>query len=162
MGRSKRNVNPKFVNTPQLTDETSSKSLKKRSANTDLSDVEQLETDILDIDAALDDAIVLRERRAADPGNRDSSENGNNGGGNNNNNNNKRNNKRKQQNRKNDENEYNGRDPALDKLVKDIKQRIKDYKKFWSNLPHQICNNDDISSSTDADGMCWNGHTIDR
>ena len=108
----------------------------------------------------MDDAIVLRERRAADPGNRDSSENGNNGNGGGNNN--RRNNKRKQQNRKNDDNEYNGRDPALDKLIKDIKQRVKDYKKFWSNLPHQICSNDEISTSTDADGLCWNGHTIDR
>ncbi|XP_037809429.1 glypican-4 [Lucilia sericata] len=161
LGRAKRNVNPKFVATPQHNQET--KSLKKRSASSDFLDIEQLETDILDIDAALDDAIVLRERRAADPGNRDSSEGGNNNGGTGGgNNNNRRNNKRKQQNRKNDENEYNGRDPALDKLVKDIKQRVKDYKKFWSNLPHQICNNDDISSSTDADGMCWNGHTIDR
>ncbi|KAM7359119.1 glypican dally-like [Cochliomyia hominivorax] len=157
LGRAKRNVNPKFITNSQPNQE--SKTLKKRSTDSDFLGIEQLESDILDIDAALDDAIVLRERRAADPGNRDSSENGNNGGGNNNN---KRNNKRKQQNRKNDDNEYNGRDPALDKLVKDIKQRIKDYKKFWSNLPHQICNNDDISTSTDADGMCWNGHTIDR
>ncbi|XP_065360002.1 glypican-6 isoform X2 [Calliphora vicina] len=172
LGRAKRNVNPKFVATAP-NNNPESKTLKKRSASADFLDFEQLETDILDIDAALDDAIVLRERRAADPGNRDSSEGGstnNNGGSNagagsgnnNNNNNNRRNNKRKQQNRKNDENEYNGRDPALDKLVKDIKQRVKDYKKFWSNLPHQICSNDDISTSTDADGMCWNGHTIDR
>lgn len=134
------------------------KSLKKRSANSDdFLNIEQLESDILDIDAALDDAIVLRDRRAAEPGNRDSSESSSNSGGNNN----KRNNKRKQQNRKNDD-DYNGRDPALDKLVKDIKQRVKEYKKFWSNLPHQICSNDEISTSTDADGMCWNGHTIDR
>lgn len=133
------------------------KTPKKRSSNSDVSNIEQLESDILDIDATLDEAIVLREKRAADPGNRDGIENGNNGnsGG-------RRNNKRKQQSRKNDDNEYNGRDPALDKLIKDIKQRVKDYKKFWSNLPHQICSNDEISTSTDADGLCWNGHTIDR
>lgn len=127
-------------------------------------DIEQLETDILDIDASLDDAIVLRDRRAADPGSRDSAEAGNGGGSNGGGSNGggRRNNKRKQQNRKNEDNEYNGRDPALDKLVKDIRQRVKDHKKFWSNLPHQICSNDDISTSTDADGMCWNGHTIDR
>lgn len=160
MGRSKRSVNPKFVASPQHKQEP--KSLKKHSFNSDFLNIEQLESDILDIDAALDDAIVLRERRAADPGSRDSSESSSNGGGNGGGNNNRRNNKRKQQNRKNDDNEYNGRDPALDKLVKDIKQRVKDYKKFWSNLPHQICSNNEISTSTDADGMCWNGHTIDR
>lgn len=134
------------------TSEETAKHSTKRSA------VEQMESDILDIDASLDDAIILREKRAADPGNRDSSENG---GGNNNNRRNN-NNKRKQQNRKNDDNDFSGRDPALDKLVKDVRQRIKDYKKFWSNLPHQICSNEEISTSSDADGMCWNGHTIDR
>lgn len=39
---------------------------------------------------------------------------------------------------------------------------MKDYKKFWSNLPHSVCSNEDIASSSDVDGMCWNGHTIDR
>ncbi|XP_059219243.1 glypican-6 isoform X2 [Stomoxys calcitrans] len=153
LGRSKRSINPKFP----ASEETKQNHHVKRSAAAN--DIEQLESDILDIDASLDDAIILREKRAADPGNRDSSEGDNNGGGGGNNRRN--NNKRKQQNRKNDDNDY-GRDPALDKLVKDIRQRVKDYKKFWSNLPHQICSNDEISTSTDADGMCWNGHTIDR
>lgn len=121
--------------------------------------LDSLENDTLDIDASPDDAIVLREKRVADPASRDQSESGvgnsgvGGGGG-------KRNNKK--QNRKNDNNEYNGRDPALDKIIRDIRQRVKDLKKFWSNLPHQFCNNDEISSSADADGMCWNGHTIDR
>ncbi|XP_073844044.1 glypican dally-like isoform X1 [Musca autumnalis] len=155
LGRSKRHINPKFVASSEEDQTITTKHSTKRSTTTT---VEQLESDILDIDASLDDAIILREKRAADPGNRDSGENG---GGNNRRNNNN-NNKRKQQNRKNDDNDYSGRDPALDKLVKDIRQRIKDYKKFWSNLPHQICSNEEISTSSDADGMCWNGHTIDR
>lgn len=153
MARSRRSISPKFPS-PEET-----KSITSKHSNS-AADIEQLESDILDIDASLDDAIILRERRAADPGNRDSTESGSNGGGGGNNRRN--NNKRKQQNRKNDDNEYNGRDPPLDKLVKDIRQRIKEYKKFWSNLPHQICSNDEISTSNDADGMCWNGHTIDR
>lgn len=165
MGRSKRNVNPKFITTSSSSP-GETKQVAKRSyvaIEPATKPIEQLESDILDIDAALDDAIILRERRAADPGNRDgSSESDSNGGGGGGNGNRRNNNKRKQQNRKNEDNEYSGRDPALDKLVKDIRQRIKDYKKFWSNLPHQICSNDDISTSTDADGMCWNGHTIDR
>ncbi|XP_075159917.1 glypican dally-like [Haematobia irritans] len=145
LGRSKRSINPKFP----ANDENKHQFVKRSTSNDN-------DSDILDIDASLDDAIILREKRAADPGHRDSSEGDSNGGGNRRNSN-----KRKQQNRKNDDNDY-GRDPALDKLVKDIRQRVKDYKKFWSNLPHQICSNDEISTSTDADGMCWNGHTIDR
>ncbi|XP_037939042.1 glypican-4-like isoform X2 [Teleopsis dalmanni] len=162
LGRTSRAVNPKFAVSTEDT-----KYVKKRAATLDTLN-EQIESDILDIDAALDEAIVLRERRAAEPGSRDdkngdsSTRNNGNNNNNNNNNNRNRNQKRKQQNRKNDNDDYSGRDPILDKLVRDIRQRVKDSKKFWSNLPHQICANDEISSSSDVDGMCWNGHTIDR
>uniref|UniRef100_A0A1A9X327 Glypican-6 n=1 Tax=Glossina brevipalpis TaxID=37001 RepID=A0A1A9X327_9MUSC len=152
LDRSKRSTNSKFAPAFAL-------NLKGSPSRSSYLPLDSLENDTLDIDASPDDAIVLREKRVADPGSRDQSESavGNSGigGGNS-----KRNNKK--QNRKNDNGEYNGRDPALDKIIRDIRQRIKDLKKFWSNLPHQFCNNDEISSSSDADGMCWNGHTIDR
>ncbi|XP_023171387.1 glypican-6 [Drosophila hydei] len=141
------------------------------------------EADTLDIDATLDEAIVLRERRAAEPGSQDSSAQQSqeqglvNGNGNGNGGNNKRQQQRRrqqQQRRKQQQNNRNdnddddgdsnggGREPILDKIVRDIRQRVKDYKKFWSNLPHSICSNEDIAASSDVDGMCWNGHTIDR
>ncbi|XP_060652005.1 glypican-6 [Drosophila nasuta] len=144
------------------------------------------EADTLDIDATLDEAIVLRERRAADPGSQEStspqsqeqgatqSGNGNGNGNGNGGGNRRQQQRRKQQRRKqqqqnrndNDDDDGEGmggsREPILDKIVRDIRQRVKDYKKFWSNLPHSICSNEDIAASSDVDGMCWNGHTIDR
>ena len=60
-----------------------------------------------------------------------------------------------------DDNEDN-KEPPLDKLVKDIRSKVKDSKKFWSNLPYQICNNDEIAASPSNDLNCWNGNRIDR
>ncbi|KAH8364527.1 hypothetical protein KR084_007556, partial [Drosophila pseudotakahashii] len=147
-----------------------------------------VEADTLDIDDTLDEAIVLRERRAAEPGSQESSGqqsqeqgagkgangggSGGGGGGGGNNRRQQQRRKQQQQRRKqqnnrddndDDENESGGgREPILDRIVRDIRQRVKDYKKFWSNLPHSVCSNEDIASSSDVDGMCWNGHTIDR
>ncbi|EDW25215.1 GL16644 [Drosophila persimilis] len=186
----------------------------KRSVHPKLQAVQELhvespaEADTLDIDATLDEAIVLRERRAAEPGSQESSvsqqsqeqgvgKNGGNnggagggggggggsgggggggggagGGGNNRRQQERRKQqqqqRRKQQNNRNDndddENESGGggREPILDRIVRDIRQRVKEYKKFWSNLPHSICSNEDIAASSDVDVLCWNGHTIDR
>uniref|UniRef100_A0A0A1XNS3 Glypican-6 n=1 Tax=Zeugodacus cucurbitae TaxID=28588 RepID=A0A0A1XNS3_ZEUCU len=176
IGRTRRSVSPKFsqpiaVPHPQpssvILTSSDSKVIRKR-ATLEVP-AEQIESDILDIDADVDDAIVLRERRAAEPISEEQSADGDkanedvgtsvgaagNGGG-------RGGGKRRknQQNRKNDDD--NGHDPNLDKLVREIRQRVKESKKFWSNLPHQICSNDEISTSSDVDGMCWNGHTIDR
>lgn len=51
---------------------------------------------------------------------------------------------------------------VMDKLVKDIRQKVKDSKKFWSNLPFQICNHEDFSVPPGVEGNCWNGYAIDR
>lgn len=50
----------------------------------------------------------------------------------------------------------------MDKLVKDIRQKVKDSKKFWSNLPFQICNHEEFSAPPSVDANCWNGNTVDR
>lgn len=142
-----------------------------------------VEADTLDIDETLDEAIVLRERRAAEPGSQETSaqqsqeqgvgKSGNGGGGGGGNNRRQQQRRKQQQQRRkqqnnrddndDDDNESGGgREPILDRIVRDIRQRVKDYKKFWSNLPHSVCSNEDIASSSDVDGMCWNGHTIDR
>lgn len=80
----------------------------------------------------------------------------------------RRKNKKKQQQsnggsskRKDEDNEDN-KEPVLDKLVKDIKQKVKDSKKFWSHLPYQICNNEEIAAPSSSDANCWNGNSIDR
>lgn len=71
-----------------------------------------------------------------------------------------RSNKRKN-NRKQTDDEDSTREP-LDRLVKDIRQRVKDSKRFWSNLPYMLCNNEEVAASPSSDGNCWNGHTVDR
>lgn len=62
---------------------------------------------------------------------------------------------------RNDDDNEDNKEPPLDKLVKDIRTKVKDSKKFWSNLPYQICNNEDIDASSSNDN-CWNGNKIDR
>lgn len=54
------------------------------------------------------------------------------------------------------------KDPLLDQLVKDIRQKVKDSRKFWSNLPYQICNNEEFSAPSSSDADCWNGNSVDR
>lgn len=166
LGRAKRSISPKMLLAPSA---AAVQELRAHSTP---------EADTLDIDATLDEAIVLRERRAAEPGLQDSSaqqsqEQGvasGNGGGNRRQQQRRKQQRRKQQQQNNrndnddDDGDSNGgsREPILDKIVRDIRQRVKDYKKFWSNLPHSMCSNEDIATSSDVDGMCWNGHTIDR
>lgn len=60
------------------------------------------------------------------------------------------------------EDETDQREPPLDRLIRDIRAKVKDSKKFWSNLPYQICNNEDIAASPSNDVNCWNGKEIDR
>lgn len=51
--------------------------------------------------------------------------------------------------------------PTLEKLIRDIKQKAKDSKSFWSNLPYHICNDDKIAV-TSRDAPCWNGTAVGR
>lgn len=74
---------------------------------------------------------------------------------------NKQNNGGSSKSNKGDDNDDN-KDPVLDKLIKDIRQKVKDSKKFWSNLPYQICNNDEFAALPSSDANCWNGKTVDR
>lgn len=55
----------------------------------------------------------------------------------------------------------NTRESNLDKLVKEIRQKVKDTKKFWSNLPYTACNSDEFPTAGNSDS-CWNGQTINR
>lgn len=45
---------------------------------------------------------------------------------------------------------------VLDKLVKEIKQRVRDSRQFWLYLPYKLCKNGIVilPSSTNR---CWNG-----
>ncbi|TNN67255.1 Glypican-6 [Liparis tanakae] len=49
---------------------------------------------------------------------------------------------------------------SLDRLVIDIKEKLKESKRFWSNLPDDICAKGKLTES-DED-QCWNSHTKGR
>lgn len=52
--------------------------------------------------------------------------------------------------------------PTLEKLIKDIRHIVKESKRFWSNLPYQICNNDEIAEAPSKEQDCWNGTAISK
>ncbi|KAM6934730.1 glypican-6-like isoform 2-T2 [Xenentodon cancila] len=50
---------------------------------------------------------------------------------------------------------------SLDRLVVDIKEKLKLSKKFWSNLPEAMCAEDRVTAGNASD-ECWNGHAKGR
>ncbi|KAM6942835.1 glypican-6a isoform 2-T2 [Xenentodon cancila] len=49
---------------------------------------------------------------------------------------------------------------SLDRLVTDIKERLKESKRFWSKLPDDICTEEKLTESDEE--QCWNSHTKGR
>lgn len=49
---------------------------------------------------------------------------------------------------------------SLEKLIRDIRHIVKESKRFWSHLPYQICNNEDIAEGPSKEEDCWNGTTV--
>ncbi|XP_029984146.1 glypican-6-like isoform X2 [Sphaeramia orbicularis] len=49
---------------------------------------------------------------------------------------------------------------SLERLVIDIKEKLKESKRFWSNLPDDICAKGKLTESDDE--QCWNSHTKGR
>ena len=48
---------------------------------------------------------------------------------------------------------------SLDRLVRDIKEKVKTAKDFWVQLPYNVCNDDEVFAAPgSADDQCWNGH----
>lgn len=54
--------------------------------------------------------------------------------------------------------------PRLVSLLKviDIKEKLKQSKKFWSSLPEVMCVEDRVTAGNASDDECWNGHTKGR
>uniref|UniRef100_A0A4W3I0T7 Glypican 4 n=1 Tax=Callorhinchus milii TaxID=7868 RepID=A0A4W3I0T7_CALMI len=50
---------------------------------------------------------------------------------------------------------------SLDRLVTNVKAKLKQAKKFWSTLPNNICSHN-ISASTVEEDECWNGSNKSR
>ncbi|XP_015110574.1 glypican-6 [Diachasma alloeum] len=49
----------------------------------------------------------------------------------------------------------------LDKLVKEIRQRVRDSRQFWIYLPYQLCN-DGLVVPPSNTNECWNGTHVDK
>lgn len=47
----------------------------------------------------------------------------------------------------------------FEKIIKDVKHIVKDSKGFWSNLPYQICNNENYAEGP-SNNHCWNGTAV--
>lgn len=46
---------------------------------------------------------------------------------------------------------------SLDRLVKDIRERVRTTKDFWILVPQKVCNNTKIAAQQKTDNDCWNG-----
>ncbi|KAL8595475.1 hypothetical protein ACOMHN_024174 [Nucella lapillus] len=46
---------------------------------------------------------------------------------------------------------------SLDRLVRDIKDKVKTAKDFWLQLPYAVCNDEDVAAPPQSDDDCWNG-----
>ncbi|XP_077165531.1 glypican-4 isoform X2 [Paroedura picta] len=51
---------------------------------------------------------------------------------------------------------------SLDRLVTDVKEKLKQAKKFWSSLPGNICNDDKMAAGNVNEEECWNGSDKSR
>jgi glypican 4 (K-glypican) len=49
----------------------------------------------------------------------------------------------------------------LDKLVKEIKQRIRDSRQFWLYLPYKLCSDGLVVPPSNTND-CWNGTHVDK
>lgn len=49
----------------------------------------------------------------------------------------------------------------LDKLVKEIRQRVRDSRQFWIYLPYQLCNEGLVVPPSNTK-ECWNGTHVDK
>lgn len=50
----------------------------------------------------------------------------------------------------------------LERLVKDIRARVKETRQFWARLPYQTCNADPFITTTKLNETCWNGQAVGR
>ncbi|XP_068182123.1 glypican-2 [Antennarius striatus] len=50
----------------------------------------------------------------------------------------------------------------LDRLVTELKERLRPMRGFWVSLPHTICNDEKIAADVTNEDRCWNGQTRGR
>nr|XP_046151829.1 glypican-2 [Oncorhynchus gorbuscha] len=47
----------------------------------------------------------------------------------------------------------------LDRLVSELKERLRPMRGFWVSLPHTICNDKNVAADVTNEDRCWNGQT---
>ncbi|KAK6299153.1 glypican-2 [Coregonus clupeaformis] len=50
----------------------------------------------------------------------------------------------------------------LDRLVSELKERLRPMRGFWVSLPHTICNDENMAADVTNEDRCWNGQTRGR
>uniref|UniRef100_A0A8C1LXH1 Glypican 6b n=1 Tax=Cyprinus carpio TaxID=7962 RepID=A0A8C1LXH1_CYPCA len=50
----------------------------------------------------------------------------------------------------------------LDRLVTDVKEKLKKFRKFWSSLPEAFCQEEHVAAAESTEDDCWNGHDKGR
>uniref|UniRef100_A0A1A8CYG0 Glypican 6, like n=1 Tax=Nothobranchius kadleci TaxID=1051664 RepID=A0A1A8CYG0_NOTKA len=50
----------------------------------------------------------------------------------------------------------------LDRLVTELKERLRPMRGFWVSLPHTICNDERMAADVTNENRCWNGQTRGR
>ncbi|XP_011866007.1 PREDICTED: glypican-6 [Vollenhovia emeryi] len=50
----------------------------------------------------------------------------------------------------------------LDKLVKEIRQRVRDQRQFWVYLPYRLCQEEGLVVPPSNTNECWNGTHVDK
>ncbi|XP_070960014.1 glypican-2 [Oncorhynchus clarkii lewisi] len=50
----------------------------------------------------------------------------------------------------------------LDRLVSELKERLRPMRGFWVSLPHTICNDKNVAADVTNEDRCWNGQTRGR
>nr|XP_032834977.1 glypican-6-like [Petromyzon marinus] len=52
---------------------------------------------------------------------------------------------------------------SLDRLVTDVKAKLKAARSFWLTLPYSVCNSDKVAAAPmGSDDGCWNGQSMGR
>eukprot|EP00063_Salmo_salar_P079797 XP_014054632.1 PREDICTED: glypican-2 isoform X2 [Salmo salar] len=50
----------------------------------------------------------------------------------------------------------------LDRLVSELKERLRPMRGFWVSLPHTVCNDKNMAADVTNEDRCWNGQTRGR
>ncbi|XP_069502526.1 glypican-2 [Ambystoma mexicanum] len=50
----------------------------------------------------------------------------------------------------------------LDRLITDVKEKLKLMKRFWVTLPHTLCSDDKVAADVTNEDKCWNGQARGR